>query len=84
MTFTHNNVNDTTLDRYGTCWRFTFTDSDHTVDVLDYMGPCKQLFTDINDFMERGENAEIFEQLSIPAQDALYNALWAMAQDGIE
>ena len=84
MTFTHNNVNDTTLNRVSGGWRFTFTDSDHTVDVLDYMGDCKELFTKVNNFFERGEDAEVFEQLSIPAQDALYNALWAMAQDGIE
>ena len=84
MTFTHYSVNDTTLNRIDGGYRFTFTRVNGKVETADYRGSIDTLFRKINDYFELGKHADVFDNLSIPAQDALYNVLWAMAQNNME
>ena len=82
MTFTHNNKDDTILERDGDSIDFTFfgdtfTFSDESTDRMSFRMPQSELFWKLGRYFDSGnkEYAEIFDDLTLPAQDALWNAL---------
>jgi len=80
MTFTHNNKDDTILERDGDAIEFTFFDNTFTYEDPDHMEfrmPQNLILWTLGRYFDsKGkEYAEVFDYLSLPAQDALWNAL---------
>ena len=85
-TFTHNNPNDTTLERDGGVITMTFVNDPFTMDsdVLDFRMTQAELFEKLTAYFEAGQNQDIFDELTIPQQDALWNALLWLDQRNLE
>lgn len=77
MTFTHNNPNDTTLERDGNEIVFSFVNDKFTydTDTFTFRFSQQDLFDMLADYFDKGENEDIFDALTLPQQDALWNAL---------
>ena len=86
MTFTHDTVNDTTIERDGDEIVFTFVNDGFTYDTDTFRFKMSQnmLFSMIVDYFELGRNADIFDDLTLPQQDALFDALLFMDRKNIE
>lgn len=91
MTFTHNHKNDTILERDGNDLDFTFfgntfTYDDENTDRITFRMPQDELFWMLGAYFDSGykENADIFDDLTIPAQDALWNALLYLNEHNIK
>ena len=88
MTFTHNNVNDTVIERDGNEIDFTFYGDTFTYDDPDQltfrMGQ-DELFEKLGEYFDSGNksNSDIFDDLTLPAQDALWNALVWLNQNNV-
>ncbi len=88
MTFTHNHRCDTILERDGadidfTFFGNTFTYDDENTDRMTFRMTQDELLKKLEDYFEAGQNGDIFDYLTIPAQDALWNALVWMAERNI-
>jgi len=88
MTFTHNNRHDTTLERDGDTIIFSFIGNMFTMEENDHMEfnvPQDDLFRMLGEYFDSGNkaNAEIFDQLTLPGQDALWNALYRLNERNI-
>lgn len=88
MTFTHNHKDDTILERDGadidfTFFGNTFTYDDENTDRMSFRMTQDELLKKLEDYFEAGQNADIFDNLTIPAQDALWNALVLMERKKI-
>ena len=86
MTFSHNSKDDTILERDGndldfTFWSDTFTYEDP--DTMTFHVAQADLFKMMEEFFDTGDHADLFEGLSLPAQDALWNALLFLDKNGI-
>lgn len=80
MVFTHNQPNDTILERDGadidfTFFGSTFTYDDENTDRMTFRMTQEDLLQKLEDYFDAGQNADIFDNLTLPAQDALWNAL---------
>lgn len=82
MTFTHNHKDDTILERDGneidfTFFGNTFTYDDESTDRMTFRMPQEDLLWKLGQYFDSGckDYAEIFDDLTLPAQDALWNAL---------
>lgn len=78
MTFTHNNKDDTILERNGSTIEFTFIGNPFTYEEQDHIEfNCTQeeLLFKLERYFNHHENADIFDDLTIHGQDALWNAL---------
>lgn len=89
MTFTHNHKDDTILERDGkdldfTFFSDTFTYDDESTDRMSFRIPQAELFDMLGEYFDSGEHSEIFEDLTLPAQDALWNALCWLDRNDIE
>ena len=85
MTFTHNHKDDTILERDGKdiCFTFfgnTFTYDDESTDRMTFRMSQEELLTALDEYFGSGNkgHADIFDDLTLPAQDALWNALVAL------
>ena len=77
-TFTHNNPNDTYLERDGNTITFVFIGDMFTMeenDRMEFRMTQEELFRKLTDYFEAGQNADLFDELTCPGQDALWNAL---------
>ena len=90
MTFTHNHKDDTILERDGkdidfTFYGCTFTYDDENTDRMSFRMSQDDLFWMLGEYFDSGnkEHADIFDNLTIPAQDALWNALFYLNQNNI-
>ena len=86
-TFTHNNKDDTILDRDGDRVLFTFIGNTFTMEEQDHMEfsvPQDDLFEMLGDYFDAGKHADIFDELTIPGQDALWDALFWMNERNIK
>lgn len=87
MTFTHRNLNDTFLERDGDTIVFSFIADMFTMEENDHMElrmTQDELFRKVADYIEAGQNADIFDQLTCLGLDALWNALYWMHESHIE
>jgi len=86
MTFTHNNVNDTTLERDGNYIVFTFVNDGFTydTDTFDFSYSQDELLEMLGDYFDHKENADLFDDLTLPQQDALWNALLYLDKNHLE
>lgn len=82
MTFTHNHKDDTILERDGkdidfTFFGDTFTYDEESTDRMTFRMSQEDLLEALGEYFDSGnkEHAEIFDNLTLPAQDALWNAL---------
>ena len=80
MTFSHNSKDDTILERDGRDIDFTFFGDTFTYEAPDHMTfnmSQEDLFWKLGRYFDSGckDYAEIFDNLTLPAQDALWNAL---------
>lgn len=80
MTFSHNNKDDTILERDGDSIDFTFfgntfTCDDESTDRMTFRMPQEEILSKLADYFDHGAHADIFDNLTLPAQDALWNAL---------
>lgn len=85
MTFTHNHKDDTILERDGneidfTFFGNTFTYDDENTDRVTFRMSQDDLFQKLGEYFDSGykDNADIFDDLTLPAQDALWNALFKL------
>lgn len=83
MTFTHNSKDDTILERDGndidfTFFGNTFTYDDENTDRMTFRMSQDELFEQLGEYFDSGyeTNADLFDDLTMPAQDALWNALF--------
>ena len=90
MTFTHNHKEDTILERDGSDIDFTFfgntfTYDDENTDRKSFRIPQDDLFWKLGEYFDSGykDNADLFDDLTLPAQDALWNALYYLNEHGI-
>ena len=85
MTFTHNNANDTVLERDGSELVFTFINDAFTydTDVFRLRFTQRELLDKLCDYFDNGSNADIFDAMTLPQQDALWNALVFMEKNNI-
>ena len=88
MTFSHNNPNDTTIERDGNTLEFSFIGNMFTMeenDRIEFTIPQDDLFWMLGEYFDSGNNehAEIFDELTLPGQDALWNALLYLNQNNI-
>ena len=77
-TFTLNHRDDTILERDGDTIRFTFYPDTFTYeapDTMEFNVSQDKLLHMILDYCDAGQHADLFDQLTIPGQDALLNAL---------
>lgn len=77
MTFTHNHTDDTTLERDGNELVFTFINDPFTydTDIFRFRFTQRELLDKLCDYFDDGSNADLFDDLTLPQQDALNNAL---------
>ena len=78
MTFTHNHKDDTIMERDGDTIQFSFYGNMFLLEEHDHMDfKCTQeeLFQMLSDYFDAGQHADLFDQLTLPGQDALWNAL---------
>ena len=86
-TFTHNHKDDTLLERDGNTIRFTFWSDTFTYedpDTMELSVSQDELFRMLADYFEAGRHADLFDQLTLPGQDALWNALLWMDQRHVQ
>lgn len=85
-TFTHNNVNDTTLERDGNTITLYFVNDPFTMETEIHEFPYEQdeLFEKLGDYFDHCLYTDIFDELTMPAQDALWNALLWLNQNNEE
>ena len=87
MTFTHNYVNDTMIERDGDSITMCFVNDPFTLDTDTYEFPYTQdeLWAMIQSYFDADVKnyADIFDELTLPAQDALYNALLMCDRNGV-
>lgn len=86
-TFTHNHKDDTLLERDGNTIRFTFWSDTFTYedpDTMEFSVSQDELFRMLADYFEAGQHADLFDQLTLPGQDALWNALLWMDQRHVQ
>ena len=85
MTFTHNHKDDTVIERDGNEIVFIFTNDPFTCDsdIFRFRFTQHELFTKICDYFDAGQNADIFDDLTFPQQDSLFNALLFMDKNNI-
>jgi len=90
MTFTHNHKDDTILERDGkdidfTFFGNTFTYDDENTDRMSFQMTQEDLLQKLERYFnsENKDYAEIFDNLTLPAQDALWNALVSMERNGV-
>lgn len=86
MTFTHNHKDDTVLERDGNEIVFIFTNDPFTCDsdTFRFRFTQKELLNKIGDYFDCGMNADLFDDLTLPQQDALWNALVFMEKNNID
>ena len=87
MTFSHNNKNDTILERDGNDIDFTFYSDTFTFedpDTMSFRMTQDELFEMMSEYFDAGQYADTFEYLSLPAIDALWNVLLYMHQRNIQ
>lgn len=82
MTFTHNHKDDTILERDGrdidfTFFGDTFTYDDESTDRMTFRMSQEDLLEALEAYFTSGnkDHADLFDDLTLPAQDALWNAL---------
>lgn len=85
MTFTHNNANDTVLERDGNEIVFIFTNDPFTCDsdIFRFRFAQQHLFAMLGEYFLDGKNADVFDDLTLPQQDALWNSLVFMNNNNI-
>jgi hypothetical protein len=90
MTFTHNHKDDTILERDGrdidfTFFSDTFTYDDESTDRMSFSISQDDLFCMLGEYFDSGckIHADLFDDLTLPAQDALWNALLYLNQHNI-
>ena len=85
-TFTHDHKDDTTLERDGNTITMTFVNDPFTMDtdVIDFKYPQDELFDMICDYFDAGQHADIFDELTLNQQDALFNALYWLNERNLE
>ena len=85
MTFTHNHKNDTIIERDGKEIVFIFVNDGFTYDTDSFRFPFAQghLFHMLADYFIDRKNADVFGDLTIPQQDALWTALVYMNNNEI-
>lgn len=85
MTFTHNHKDDTVIERDGNEIVFTFTNDPFTCDsdIFRFRFTQSELFDKICDYFDAGQNADLFDDLTFPQQDSLFNALLFMDKNNI-
>lgn len=83
MTFTHNNPNDTMLERDGDVITFSFVIDPFTMETDDFEFRMTQeeLMDRLRKYFDAGENRDLFDDLTLPEQDALWNALYTLTYD---
>ena len=86
--FTHNHPHDTTLERDGNTLVFSFIVDMFTMEEQDHIEfsiPQDELFQMLGEYFDSGNkaHAEIFDQLTLPGQDALWNVLLHMNKNNI-
>lgn len=85
MTFTHNSKDDTVLERDGNEIVFSFINDVFTYDTDTFRFRFQQheLMEKLGDYLDAGKNADIFDDLTLSQQDALWNALVYMNNNEI-
>jgi len=86
MTFTHNSKDDTIIERDGNTILFTFYGNMFLLEEQDHMEfkqTQAELLQMLSDYFNAGQNADLFDQLTMPGQDALWNALLFLDKNGI-
>ena len=85
-TFTHNFKDDTTLERDGDNIIFTFVNDGFTYmsDVYDFHYTQDELFEMLGEYFDEGKHKDVFDWLTLPAMDALWNALLWLNQRNLE
>ena len=76
--FTHNLPDDTVIKVQCNRVEATFTNEDGT-ETIKYNGSPRDFFFVAEDYFETGHDACKYEDLSLPAQDAIFNALYYIA-----
>lgn len=86
MTFTHNSKDDTVLERDGNEIVFSFINDGFTYDTDTFRFRLQQheLMEKLGDYLDAGKNADIFDDLTLPQQDALWNALLFLDKNNID
>lgn len=82
--FSHNNPGDTVIiiDGRDIYCIFRSEDPDEPEELLTYTGTVFGLFCAASVYFATGEDAVSYEELSLPAQDAICNALKYLAKGG--
>lgn len=80
MTFTHNHKDDTILERDGNTLVFSFIGDMFTMeenDRMEFNQTQEDLLWMLGEYFDSGNkaHADLFDQLTLPGQDALWNAL---------
>ena len=84
--FSHNHKNDTMLFTANDgviCLLFTQDDGENELHMFDNVSQ-EMLFELLGEYFETGKYANMFDDLTIPAQDALWNALFRLDERHLE
>ena len=87
ITFTHNNPNDTFLEKDGDTIHYAFYGNMFTLeeqDRMDFQMSQDQLFVMLGEYFDEGKHADLFDNLTLPGQDALWNALYRLNDQNIK
>ena len=85
-TFSHNNKNDTTLEKDGYTITMTFVNDPFAMDtdIIEFDMNQAELFDKLTAYFDIGAFADDFDRLTLPQQDALWNALLWLDQRNLE
>ena len=85
MTFTHNHKDDTFLERDGNEIVFIFVNDPFTCDsdTFRFRFAQHELLDMLCAYFDDGSHADIFDDLTLPQQDALNNALVFLEKNNI-
>ena len=84
MVFTHNNKNDTQLEVIDGNVRFVFVGDNGEVETEVFEMEQDELFWKLGRFFDLDEAFDQVDDLTLPAQDALWNALLWLNQNNCE
>lgn len=87
LTFSHNHKDDTYLERDGDTIRYAFIGNvfiPEENDQMDFQMTQDELFIKLGEYFDNNMHTEIFDNLTIPAQDALWNALYRMNEQNVK
>ena len=84
MTFTHNNKDDTTLIGFDDHIRFIFEGDNGEIETEVFNMKQDELFWKLGNYFDCKEEFEQVDDLTLPAQDALWNALLWLNQNNCE